>query len=48
LYFVGLNFLFAMTSDTINGIDRDTEYIAKHIASSRRVDRAGMGVAAGA
>jgi putative flavoprotein involved in K+ transport len=33
LYFVGLKFLYAMTSDTITGVARDAERIAKHIAS---------------
>ncbi len=36
LYFVGLKFLFAATSDTVTGIPRDTRYIAKHIASRAR------------
>jgi putative flavoprotein involved in K+ transport len=48
LYFVGLHFLYAMTSETVNGIGRDTAYIAKHIASTRPADRAELGVAAGA
>lgn len=48
LYFVGLHFLYAMTSETVNGIARDTEYIAKHIASTRRAGRVEMDVAAGA
>ena len=46
LYFVGLHFLYAMTSETVNGIARDAAYIAKHIASSRPADRAEQGVAA--
>jgi putative flavoprotein involved in K+ transport len=33
LYFVGLNFLYSMTSDTITGVGRDAARIAKHIAS---------------
>jgi putative flavoprotein involved in K+ transport len=37
LYFVGLHFLYAMTSDTVNGISRDTAYIAKHLATNRPV-----------
>ncbi|MEO8424214.1 MAG: NAD(P)-binding domain-containing protein [Actinomycetota bacterium] len=48
LYFVGLHFLYAMTSETVNGIARDTAYIAKQIASSRSADRAEISVAAGA
>ena len=37
LYFVGLNFLYAVTSDTVNGISRDTAYIAKHMTSNRPI-----------
>jgi putative flavoprotein involved in K+ transport len=48
LYFVGLHFLYAMTSETVNGISRDTAYIAKHIASNRPADRVALGVPAGA
>jgi putative flavoprotein involved in K+ transport len=33
LYFVGLFFLYALTSSLIGGVGRDAEYIAKHIAS---------------
>jgi putative flavoprotein involved in K+ transport len=33
LYFVGLLFQYAMSSDVLPGIGRDAEYIAKHIAS---------------
>jgi putative flavoprotein involved in K+ transport len=33
LYFVGLVFLFAATSDVLPGVGRDAEHIAKHIAS---------------
>lgn len=36
LYFVGLKFLYAMTSDTITGVARDAERVAKHIASRAR------------
>ena len=32
LYFVGLHFLYAMTSDTVNGVGRDAERIARAIA----------------
>jgi putative flavoprotein involved in K+ transport len=42
LYFVGLNFLYAMTSDTINGVGRDAAYIAEHIDSQRPARRAGI------
>jgi putative flavoprotein involved in K+ transport len=33
LYFVGLNFLYAATSDTVTGVQRDAKRIAKHAAS---------------
>ena len=33
LYFVGLHFLYAATSDTITGVQRDAKRIAKHAAS---------------
>jgi putative flavoprotein involved in K+ transport len=33
LYFVGLHFLYSMTSDTITGVHRDAQRIAKHVAS---------------
>ena len=33
LYFVGLKFLFSATSDTVTGVDRDAQRVAKHIAS---------------
>jgi putative flavoprotein involved in K+ transport len=32
LYFVGLHFLYAMTSDTVNGVGRDADRIARAIA----------------
>jgi putative flavoprotein involved in K+ transport len=32
LYFVGLHFLYAMSSDTVNGVGRDADRIAKAIA----------------
>ncbi|MEO8292053.1 MAG: NAD(P)-binding domain-containing protein [Actinomycetota bacterium] len=35
LYFVGLKFLYSATSDTITGVGRDAERVAKHIASHR-------------
>jgi putative flavoprotein involved in K+ transport len=34
LFFVGLNFLYAMTSDTITGTRRDANYIVKQILKS--------------
>lgn len=33
LYFVGLNFLYSATSDTVTGVGRDAQRIARHIAS---------------
>jgi putative flavoprotein involved in K+ transport len=39
LYFIGLKFLYAMTSDTITGVARDAERIAKHIAARERAGR---------
>jgi putative flavoprotein involved in K+ transport len=40
LYFVGLHFLYAMTSDTVNGVGRDAERIARAVASRSRAKRA--------
>ena len=40
LYFVGLHFLYALTSDTVNGVGRDAERIAKAITSRIRTARA--------
>jgi len=34
LYFLGLQFLYSMTSATLNGVGRDAEHIAKTIVSS--------------
>jgi putative flavoprotein involved in K+ transport len=39
LYFVGLHFLYAMSSGFLPGIGRDAEHIAKHIASRELNDR---------
>jgi putative flavoprotein involved in K+ transport len=36
LYFVGLLFLYAMSSAFLPGVGRDAKHVAKHIASSRR------------
>jgi putative flavoprotein involved in K+ transport len=33
LYFIGLDFLYAVSSAMIHGVSRDAEYIVKHIAS---------------
>jgi len=35
LYFVGLHFLYSMTSATINGVPRDAEFVVKAIAARR-------------
>jgi putative flavoprotein involved in K+ transport len=35
LYFVGLHFQYALSSDVLPGVGRDAEYIAKHIIASR-------------
>lgn len=37
LYFVGLHFLYAMSSTMIHGVDRDAEHIANVIAARRSV-----------
>jgi putative flavoprotein involved in K+ transport len=39
LYFVGLHFQYAATSDVITGVGRDAEYVVKHIAARRRDGR---------
>ena len=39
LYFVGLHFLYAISSDTVNGVGRDAERIARAIAARVRDDR---------
>jgi putative flavoprotein involved in K+ transport len=36
LYFVGLHFLYAMSSTMIHGVDRDAEHVARTIAERRR------------
>jgi putative flavoprotein involved in K+ transport len=36
LYFLGLRFLYSLSSDVLPGRGRDAEYIAKHIGASRR------------
>jgi putative flavoprotein involved in K+ transport len=35
LYFIGREFLYALSSVMIQGADRDAAYIARHIASRR-------------
>jgi putative flavoprotein involved in K+ transport len=37
LYFLGLQFLYSMTSATVHGVGRDAEHIAKAIASRTRL-----------
>lgn len=37
LYFVGLHFLYSMTSETITGVQRDAKRIAKHLAERASV-----------
>jgi putative flavoprotein involved in K+ transport len=39
LYFVGLDFLYAFTSENVGGVGRDTAYVAEHIASRQRTAR---------
>jgi putative flavoprotein involved in K+ transport len=46
LYFVGLEFLYAATSDVLPGVGRDAAYIAKHIASREKGKRPLTGVPA--
>jgi putative flavoprotein involved in K+ transport len=36
LYFVGLDFLYAFTSENVGGVGRDARHIVKHIASRER------------
>jgi len=40
LYFLGLKFQFAATSDIITGVGRDARYIAKHIDAQTKTSRA--------
>jgi putative flavoprotein involved in K+ transport len=37
LYFIGLKFLYAVSSEQIQGVGRDADYIAKKIAAGRKV-----------
>jgi putative flavoprotein involved in K+ transport len=48
LYFVGLHFLYAFSSERITGVGRDAEYIAMHIASHQPNGRPAAQVLAGA
>jgi putative flavoprotein involved in K+ transport len=36
LYFVGLHFLYSLTSETVNGVPRDAKRIAEDIAANDR------------
>jgi putative flavoprotein involved in K+ transport len=42
LYFVGLLFLYAVSSAMIHGLARDADHVAKHIASRRSAEREGF------
>jgi putative flavoprotein involved in K+ transport len=42
LYFMGLVFLYAVSSDVIAGVGRDAKYIARHIATREAERRASM------
>jgi putative flavoprotein involved in K+ transport len=44
LYFIGLKFLYSVSSEQIHGVGRDAEYIAKKIAAGRSVRQAGRSV----
>jgi putative flavoprotein involved in K+ transport len=48
LYFIGLDFLYAFTSETVGGVGKDAERIAKHIASRSAHGRFRAGARAGA
>ena len=39
LYFVGLHFLYSMTSETITGVQRDAKRIARHVATRATAER---------
>jgi putative flavoprotein involved in K+ transport len=39
LYFLGLLFLYALSSPLVGGVGRDAEHIARHIAARRLLDR---------
>jgi Predicted flavoprotein involved in K+ transport len=45
LYFVGLLFQFAVTSDALVGVGRDAAFVAKHLAARARSDRASASAA---
>jgi len=46
LYFMGLEFQYALSSDVVFGVGRDAEYVAKHIASHAAADRVDLPAAA--
>jgi hypothetical protein len=39
LYFLGLLFLYALSSPLVGRVGRDAEHIARHIAARRLLDR---------
>jgi putative flavoprotein involved in K+ transport len=41
LYFIGLKFLYSVSSEQIQGVGRDADYIAREIAAGRKVRGAG-------
>ena len=44
LYFIGLKFLYSVSSEQIQGVGRDADYIAEQIAAGRKVRRVGRSV----
>jgi tetratricopeptide (TPR) repeat protein len=46
LYFIGLHFLYAMSSAMIHGVGRDAEYIAMHITRSAGHDSPALAIVA--
>ena len=39
LYFIGLRFLYSLSSALLGGVGRDAEYIVDHIVATRHVER---------
>jgi putative flavoprotein involved in K+ transport len=48
LYFVGIYFLYALSSVLIGGVGREAEHVARHIASHRPTRRPELPTPAGA
>jgi putative flavoprotein involved in K+ transport len=48
LYFIGLHFLYSLSSAMVHGVGRDAEHVARHIASRARGPRHAAKVLAGA